>query len=266
MEAVIPFSKPLATRMTTSYFFPLLGSILLMSMLQTYSAEKVRLQVSGASQGFYIECRSGNSLYAMGPIPDGTRSLVVGRAVAVIAEAASGETQILLGIVEDVEGQMGFAVPLELTSPILASLAADQWIRIFRQSRDIMIPNQGSGAALRQTIRSCRAPVAGPSPTKVEYRTVKEELKLEGDNRWIVLAAREEPEQAFAVAQDYRPKFRGRVKVVQASNGRYVIIAGPERVKSPAEYKDDLTKTGRAPADMYFSRGERFVGRVEKRE
>ncbi len=230
------------------------------------AAERVRLHVPGSLQPVYLECRSGNLLHLLGPVPNGSDATSLGRAVALIAEAATGEAEILSGRIEEVDGRLGFAVQVEANSPVLANLANEQPVRIWRQTREITVPGQDSGGAIRALVRSCRTAAPdnpGTARPGQGYRVVPENLTLSGDRRWIVLASREQPDEAFEVAEEYRSKF-SRIQVVRSSNGRYAVVAGPERIASPSEYKQQLMNSGRAPSDTFFSRGDKLIGRVLK--
>ena len=52
---------------------------------------------------------------------------------------------------------------------------------------------------------------------------------LSGDARWMALASRQSLDEAIGVAHAYRWRFPT-VRVMQATNGWYAIVAGPKRV------------------------------------
>ena len=59
---------------------------------------------------------------------------------------------------------------------------------------------------------------------------------LSGDARWIALASRQSLDEAIGVANAYRWRFPT-VRVMQATNGWYAIVAGPERIQNTRPFK-----------------------------
>jgi S1-C subfamily serine protease len=86
---------------------------------------------------------------------------------------------------------------------------------------------------------------------------------LSGDARWIALASRQSLDEAIGVAHAYRWRFPT-VRVMQATNGWYAIVAGPERVPNPRAYKETLVRTGEIPSDTIITRGQGYVAEVWK--
>lgn len=82
-----------------------------------------------------------------------------------------------------------------------------------------------------------------------------------GDYRWIALASRQTEDEAIGVAKAYR-YLLPTVRVVQATNGWFAVVAGPERVANAKARKDQLVREGNAPSDMLFSRGDGYVREV----
>lgn len=82
-----------------------------------------------------------------------------------------------------------------------------------------------------------------------------------GDYRWIALASRQTEDEAIGVARAYRFQFPT-VRVVQATNGWFAVVAGPERVPNARARKEQLLKEGSVPSDMLFSRGDGYVRQV----
>jgi hypothetical protein len=119
----------------------------------------------------------------------------------------------------------------------------------------------GVTAALAVITVMSSAACAGPDiPRSVP--TVAMDYALPGDLRWIVLASRRDGEAAIGIARQYQPQLP-KVQVVQARNGRYAIIVGPEQVQSEEQFKRQF-KEGRygLPDDFYLSRGNEFVARA----
>src|SRR5829696_7138755 len=86
---------------------------------------------------------------------------------------------------------------------------------------------------------------------------------LSGDARWIALASRQSLDEAIGVAHAYRWRFPT-VRVMQATNGWYAIVAGPERIPNPRAYKETLVRTGEIPGDTIITRGQGYVAEVWK--
>ncbi len=84
------------------------------------------------------------------------------------------------------------------------------------------------------------------------------DLNLAGDRYWMVLASRQDADQAIAAAQN---QFDFDAKVVRSGNGWFAAIAGPFTV-APGEgraFLDSMIKTKNAPKDYYLTRGDAFV-------
>jgi len=73
------------------------------------------------------------------------------------------------------------------------------------------------------------------------------------DERWIVLAARQEQREAADLALDYARSVDG-VRVVRAKNGWFAILVGPIFTKSIGEARAVLTPRLFIPSDAYLSR------------
>jgi hypothetical protein len=84
---------------------------------------------------------------------------------------------------------------------------------------------------------------------------------LSGDSRWVALASRQSLDEAVGVASAYRWRFPT-VRVMQATNGWYAIVAGPERIPNPRAYKDALVRAGEIPADTVITKGQGYVAEV----
>ena len=86
---------------------------------------------------------------------------------------------------------------------------------------------------------------------------------LAGDLRWIAFASRQDLDEAIGVARAYMWRFPT-VRVMQATNGWYAIVAGPEHVQNPRTYKEKLVNSGGVAKDLLFSKGDAYVAQVWK--
>lgn len=84
---------------------------------------------------------------------------------------------------------------------------------------------------------------------------------LSGDARWMALASRQSLDEAIGVAHAYRWRFPT-VRVMQATNGWYAIVAGPERITNPRAYKEALVRSGEIPDDTVITKGQGYVAEV----
>jgi hypothetical protein len=89
------------------------------------------------------------------------------------------------------------------------------------------------------------------------------EWRLSGDARWVALATRQSLGEAIGVAHAYRWRFPT-VPVMQATNGWYAIVAGPERIPNPRAYKDTLVWAGEVPSDTVITKDQGYVAEVWK--
>ena len=88
-----------------------------------------------------------------------------------------------------------------------------------------------------------------------------DDLKLSGNKRWLVLAARSTQAEAVSVAQGFASTFRD-LRVVEASNGWFAIIVGPRRGSSLNEVRRGLPKNTSLPRDVYVSDGAKYLDTV----
>lgn len=84
---------------------------------------------------------------------------------------------------------------------------------------------------------------------------------LSGDARWIALASQQSLDEAIGVAYACRWRFPI-VRVMQATNGWYAIVAGPEHIQNPRAYKEALVRAGEIPDDTIITRGQGYVAEV----
>ena len=87
------------------------------------------------------------------------------------------------------------------------------------------------------------------------------ELSLRGDQFWVVLASRQDADQAIAAAQRYSAD---KPIVVRAANGWFAAVSGPNRIRSGLgqQFLAGLIKDQRAPKDAYLTKGAKFVESV----
>ncbi|MEZ0168002.1 S1C family serine protease [Microvirga sp. TS319] len=84
---------------------------------------------------------------------------------------------------------------------------------------------------------------------------------LSGDARWVAFASRQSVDEAVGVARVFRWRFPN-IRVMQATNGWYAIVAGPERIPNPRAYKDALVRAGEIPDDTIITKGQGYISEV----
>lgn len=86
-------------------------------------------------------------------------------------------------------------------------------------------------------------------------------LALDGDQFWVVLASRQDPDQAIAEARRYA---QASARVVRSSNGWYAVVLGPRKVApgGGAALLASLSKAYSIPNDARLSRGDKFTETV----
>jgi serine protease Do len=84
------------------------------------------------------------------------------------------------------------------------------------------------------------------------------ELNLKGDQFWVVLASRQDIDQAIAVA---RTNLSSKAMVVRSANGWFATITGPHGIKpgSGRQFLDELAKSQGVPKDAYLTKGAKFI-------
>lgn len=88
---------------------------------------------------------------------------------------------------------------------------------------------------------------------------------LNGNQRWIVLASRQDLNQAIGIAQTFNWRLSG-VRVMLSTNGWYAIVAGPHEGTDIRPVRQKLSSTGLAPKDMALSKGDAYVEQVWTRK
>lgn len=83
------------------------------------------------------------------------------------------------------------------------------------------------------------------------------ELKLNDDQYWVVLASRQDIDQAIAVARIYQST---KPMIVRSANGWFAVINGPHRAKpgTGRQVLDALAKSQGIPKDAYLAKGVKF--------
>lgn len=84
---------------------------------------------------------------------------------------------------------------------------------------------------------------------------------LNGNQRWIALASRQDLNQAIGIAQTFSWRLSG-VRVMQSANGWYAVVAGPHDGTDIRPVRQKLLSTGTAPKDMALSKGDAYVAEV----
>lgn len=87
------------------------------------------------------------------------------------------------------------------------------------------------------------------------------EFAQNGDRRWLAVASTRTEDEAIGIAKAYRFSFAS-IRVVQASNGWYAVVAGPEGLASLRAKREQMLKSGSIPKDSLFSRGDGYVRQV----
>lgn len=85
------------------------------------------------------------------------------------------------------------------------------------------------------------------------------ELALRGDDYWVVLASRQNVDEAIALAREY--SYSVNSMVVRAVNGWFAVVEGPETAKagSGRAVLDALIKTKSLPNDIFFTKRTQFT-------
>ena len=84
---------------------------------------------------------------------------------------------------------------------------------------------------------------------------------LNGNQRWIALASRQDLNQAIGIAQTFSWRLPG-VRVMQSANGWYAVVAGPHDGTDIRPVRQKLLSTGTAPKDMALSKGDAYVAEL----
>lgn len=87
------------------------------------------------------------------------------------------------------------------------------------------------------------------------------DLRLQKDERWIVLASSRELDEAIGIAAGYEWRFE-RVSVIESSNGWLAAVAGPVKTTNSKETKAKLLAEGDVPPDLFLSNGVGLVRTV----
>lgn len=92
--------------------------------------------------------------------------------------------------------------------------------------------------------------LAVPAPASAQAR-------LSDDAYWVVLASRQDPAEAIALARGFRDRFEA-VHVAAARNGWYAITAGPIAAPDARAVTAALRAEPALPDDLFLSDGARF--------
>ncbi len=100
---------------------------------------------------------------------------------------------------------------------------------------------------------ACLLPAFGSSAT------ASEDLVLQGDQFWVVLASREDPDRAIAIARNNR-NAGVRTLVARSRNGWFAALSGPHTVRKGAgrQFLSALVRDQGVPSDAFLSAGSGF--------
>jgi hypothetical protein len=86
-----------------------------------------------------------------------------------------------------------------------------------------------------------------------------DDLILKGDQFWLVLASREDPDRAIAIARNNR-NAGARTLVARSRNGWFAALSGPHTVRTGAggQFLDALVRDQGIPKDAFLSGGSGF--------
>jgi hypothetical protein len=97
---------------------------------------------------------------------------------------------------------------------------------------------------------ACLLPGIGSSASATD------DLILRGDQSWVVLASREDPDRAIAIARNNR-NVGARTLVARSQNGWFAALSGPHTVRKGAgrQFLNALARDQGIPTDAFLSRG-----------
>ncbi|MEP7173614.1 MAG: hypothetical protein ABI705_09030 [Aestuariivirga sp.] len=100
--------------------------------------------------------------------------------------------------------------------------------------------------------------VSATTPKKTSATNGSQQLTQTGENRWLIIAARESVPDAISLAKQY---FSATPRVIESENGSYAVALGPVRVGSDVSdvastYSEQLGIT--LPSDSYLATGKNF--------
>jgi hypothetical protein len=100
---------------------------------------------------------------------------------------------------------------------------------------------------------ACLLPAIGSSAWATD------DLILRGDQFWIVLASREDPDRAIAIARNNR-NAGARTLVARSRNGWFAALSGPHKVRTGTgrQFLDALVRDQGIPKDAFLSAGSGF--------
>src|SRR3954454_20464019 len=100
---------------------------------------------------------------------------------------------------------------------------------------------------------ACLLPTIGRSAAALE------DLVLKDDRFWVVLASREDPDRAIAIARNNR-NAGARTLVARGRNGWFAALSGPHSVRKGAgrHFLDAMIRDHAIPGDAFLSAGSGF--------
>lgn len=93
------------------------------------------------------------------------------------------------------------------------------------------------------------------------YSQAPGKWRLAGNQAWIVLASREDRDEAVAIARYFAGQHEG-VRVFKASNDRFAIALGPSNAASVDAFKKTLPEWKKIPADSFRTDGRSWIEEI----
>ncbi len=114
-------------------------------------------------------------------------------------------------------------------------------------------------AGLSQGIEDTNTEVASAKEDD-QGEVLYQDFTLSADKRWIVVASRENPEEAKTVASNFLKHFPT-TQVIKTDNGWYAVVIGNLPSKSAMDRLRYFKETEVVPKDAFLSTGQRFLKR-----
>src|SRR6185437_9255442 len=89
-------------------------------------------------------------------------------------------------------------------------------------------------------------------------RNLQPDSSLVATPRWVVLASRQDIDEAIGIARYYRRYFKS-PRVMRSDRGWYAIVVGPEHIASIETFRAQLPKWQTIPTDAYLSSGSHYL-------
>jgi predicted aspartyl protease len=106
-----------------------------------------------------------------------------------------------------------------------------------------------------------RANLAGGGTVEPNAQPSGNIPELPSSKRWVVVASRDDLQEAISTAQKYKSAFP-RAAVIKSNNGYYAVVIGQFDADQTSSILDQLVASNRIPKDAYLTLGTRFVSIV----